>query len=1042
MLRRFAIALATVCGAGFLLGVGLLFYVRTDGFRLWIASEIAQRSGYAIETKALSIQWPGQLVVVGLVATKPGVNFAAESIRTTLTPLDLVTKTVHRLQLDRPILRLDLAALRQATAKTDIAVALRQLNVQDGTVVIKTADGGMIDFPGINLTAQNLNLARDTGLRLRMEVPKLNADAEITARGHWRTLSASVILRAKPAQKLLDRLVRTPAQPELANLTLAISAPEGERAKADIAGDFRGLPLGAKSLAGKLTGTVDAEQDFSEFRFNGAAALDDFLASIAPLGLKVPSGNAPLSFTGTYSPGGKRLQLTKVNLTSAIGNLNGAADIDFTTTPTLSNARAKLEKIPLALLHEVFPVANVNYQGIGTIEFSAAGPLKTPRITGHARSDDLQLRGKNFAIANAALAVPFELNGALLRLSELRGEGKKLSYDDPGRLQVTASQAQLDIPGPVEWNFADVKKPLTLKGVLRSDSAQLRGAKYAVDSVTVAAPFEWSAGRLSFTDARLAAKKLSYDDKGKWQAAAESMQLDGRFDYQADQPLRLAGRVRTSGAKFTSADNAKVGENLALSGPIELVADGSTTSFTGQLAAESGELLWNKFFGDLRGPKPRLEIDASYLPASDRLECRRCHLTLAGIGALNLSGAVEQVSGAPRLALTGRADNLAPAGFFDYFIRETYNRQYPILDKLTLGGLMSLQFRSQGSLDALSLSGELAINGGELRAKSNDWEIGPMSLSLPFQVQLGGAKPPAGNETRTGTLAIHAARFGAQKLGTMTTTLSLANNNLRFHQPIRLAIFAGAVEIANLNWPDLIASPQALSFSAEVKRLQLDDLTVAFGWPRFSGTLSGATPEVQTIGNVLRTKGEIAAELFGGRLRIGQLEIQNPFSSLASIKLDARLHDIQLEQASKTFAFGRISGILEGTIDDLVMIDGQPSELRADLHSVDRGTEQRISVEALNKISVLSSGQDSGALYGGLAGFFDSFRYSKLGFKVVLKNDRLTLRGVESRAGQELLVVGSVIPPTVNIVSHTQSISFSELLRRLQRVQSERPEIK
>jgi hypothetical protein len=317
-----------------------------------------------------------------------------------------------------------------------------------------------------------------------------------------------------------------------------------------------------------------------------------------------------------------------------------------------------------------------------------------------------------------------------------------------------------------------------------------------------------------------------------------------------------------------------------------------------------------------------------------------------------------------------------------------------------------------------------------------------MQLSLPFQVQLGDAKAPAKTELQTGTLQIQAARFGTQKLAPLSSTLSLSNNALRFHQPVRLGIFGGVIEIANLNWPDIIDDPKALSFAAEVRRLQLDDLTVAFGWPRFSGTLTGATPEVQTAGNIMRTKGEIAAELFGGRVRIGQLEIQDPFSSLASIKLDARLDNIELEQASKTFEFGRISGILEGTIDDLVITDGQPARLRADLHSVDRGTEQRISVEALNKITVISSGQDSGSLYGGLAGFFDSFRYSKLGFKAELRNDRLTLRGVESRGGQELLVVGSVIPPTVNIVSHTQTISFSELLRRLQRVKSERPEIK
>jgi hypothetical protein len=234
-----------------------------------------------------------------------------------------------------------------------------------------------------------------------------------------------------------------------------------------------------------------------------------------------------------------------------------------------------------------------------------------------------------------------------------------------------------------------------------------------------------------------------------------------------------------------------------------------------------------------------------------------------------------------------------------------------------------------------------------------------------------------------------------------------------------------------------------VSFSAEAKRLQLEELTEALNWHRFTGTLTGSIPKVQSTGNLLQTQGEIQAEVFGGRARIGKLEIENPFSSLASIKLDAQLNGIQLEELSKTFEFGRISGILEGSIGDLILIDRQPSQLRADFHSVERsGTEQRISVEAINKITVLSSGQNAGALYGGLASFFDSFRYSKLGFKATLKNDRLVLRGVETRGDQEFLVVGSFLPPTVNIISHTQEIAFSELMRRLERIKSDKPDVK
>ena len=81
-------------------------------------------------------------------------------------------------------------------------------------------------------------------------------------------------------------------------------------------------------------------------------------------------------------------------------------------------------------------------------------------------------------------------------------------------------------------------------------------------------------------------------------------------------------------------------------------------------------------------------------------------------------------------------------------------------------------------------------------------------------------------------------------------------------------------------------------------------------------------------------------------------------------------------------------------------------------------------------------------MYGGLAGFFDSFRYSNFGFKATLKERPLHLRGVQSDGDKEDLVVGSLLPPTVNIISQRKSIAFSELLRRLERIKSDKPEVK
>jgi hypothetical protein len=267
---------------------------------------------------------------------------------------------------------------------------------------------------------------------------------------------------------------------------------------------------------------------------------------------------------------------------------------------------------------------------------------------------------------------------------------------------------------------------------------------------------------------------------------------------------------------------------------------------------------------------------------------------------------------------------------------------------------------------------------------------------------------------------------------------------LQFTQPIRVSIYSGTIEINNLVWTDLIKDTQALSFSLAVKNIELSKLTEALGWYPFSGSLTGTIPRAELVNHSLRSQGRIQADVFGGRVQITKMEIENPFSSLPSIRLDASFQEIQLEQVSETFEFGRISGILEGVVSDLLIAAGQPSEFQADIYTVERsGTSQWINVEALNKLTILSSGDGGSNVYGGLIGFFDNFRYSKMGFKATLRNDKLTLRGIESKDGNEFLVVGSFLPPTVNVISHTPEIGFSDLMKRLEQIRkSDKPQIK
>jgi hypothetical protein len=632
----------------------------------------------------------------------------------------------------------------------------------------------------------------------------------------------------------------------------------------------------------------------------------------------------------------------------------------------------------------------------------------------------------------------FVVNRARLSLDNVPWQALKTFLPEPLKQWTYHGTAAADLNLNGSW------RSLQVTGAVTSSKLDLQGSNFSLQDIALHAPIDWNASSLKLKNVSIKGQSLASGAKDRTQAGAEQVQINGSLDYTTEAPLVANGRVQINGGRFASADRTKIGENLLLSGTVEVVSSTARHPMrvAGKLSLERGEMLWGKFFADLGGQRPVLDFDGDYLSNDDSVRLRQTRLTLLSTGSIEVSGTINQLARAPSLEIQAHSEKFSVGGFFNFFVQENFSRQYPIIDKFTVGGQLAFQLHARGNLDRLITEGRMTLQAGELHGKPDEWEIGPVALTLPFQISYP-ERSNSPNRTPPGILSIRGGRFGWRSLEPITTEVSLSNNTLIFHQPLRLAIFGGSAEIVNLVWPDVINDPKSMSFALDLRLLQLQELTDALGWPRFSGTLSGAIPQIRSTGDTLRSEGQVQADLFGGQLQIDQMEIENPFSAIPSLKLAARFQDIRLEQVSDTFAFGKISGILEGAVNDLVITEGQPARFQANAETVERPeSSQWISVEALNKITILSSGQDSNVLYGGLAGLFDSFRYSKMGFRASLRNDKLILRGIESRDGKEFLVVGTLLPPTVNIISHTQEIGFSELLRRLERITAEKPQVK
>ena len=944
----------------------LFFFVRSARFQQWLKSEAFHRTGHEINFSDLRLTFPFRVSASGLTISKDSETlFQGERIKLTLSFIDLFSKSIYRLELEKPVFHIDLQKLFDSSANNSMAFAVRHLNVENGTVVLKTREAQSFEFRAVNLNAQNFNMGQASGMTLHMDLPWATASAEILIHGETDEQEAVVKIRQTPPRDFARLRSQKTSSPEAVSGKIRLRRMDSQALAISASGQVNGLRIGAEKVNGRLQSLVEIDAGFKQAIVSAKIEATELPGQIGSVKLPVIAGGGVGSLEGTYSFPEETMTLKTFHLSSTAGMVDGQGVIFFRPAPTFAKTHMNLTKMPIDAIKPFLPETAGGWTLRGTAE------------------------------------------------------------------------ATLDLEGP--WNA------VAIKGMVRTNGAELHSEAFSLRQLSLTAPFGWANSTLRASPLRIEATTIAAK-RSELRLAGEQLQLDGAVEFTPNEPLKANGNFRLLRGRYATSDGSKMGENFVLAGHLDLTTrDQKISSLAGKFNLEQGELLWGKFFGDFKAARPELEFDGDYLPNQDEFQLRKLDLSLTNVGKVGLSGTIQQISHQPVARLQINGDGIQPSGVFDFFIRETLGRSYPILNELTLGGRVDLAAQASGPFNDLVVEGRLQAQRTSLRAKSDQWQIGPMTLTLPFRARW----PAATNETvsdsaRNGTLVIESLRFGSESVPAFKATVSLWNNALRVTEPIRLPVYGGTIEIRNLAWDDLIKNPHAFSLSIETQGLQLQRLAEALDWYRFGGTLSASIPKVEITGSILRSEGQTRIDVFGGHVQLSKMEIENPFSSLPAIKLEARFQAIHLDQASETFAFGHISGILEGTVTDLVITDGQPAQMQADVHTVARSdSSQWISIEALDKITVLSSGQNGSLVYGGIAGFFDEFRYSKMGFKATLRNDQLTLRGVESQDEKEFLVVGSFLPPTVNVISHTREIGFSDLIKRLQQIQkSNKPQIK
>jgi hypothetical protein len=312
-----------------------------------------------------------------------------------------------------------------------------------------------------------------------------------------------------------------------------------------------------------------------------------------------------------------------------------------------------------------------------------------------------------------------------------------------------------------------------------------------------------------------------------------------------------------------------------------------------------------------------------------------------------------------------------------------------------------------------------------------------ISMNMPFDLHYPSKLKP-GIRSKTGFLRIGMLEMDTIKIQGLTIPFLVTANNILIPGMFEFPFYGGKIKIIECKGEDVIVPSRKFNFAAKIEGVDISSLLEEVTGLQLPGNIEAQFPLIGYEDGKWITKGITTINAFGGDIEIENVEINKPFSHERVIKGDILFKDIDLGKITETIKIGKIKGIVNGFIKNLEIAYGQPSRFLFEIDSVKKsGTEQKISVDAIDNISIIGTG--SGAvgsiLRSGINRFFKEYPYSRIGIKCYLENDKFHLRGKIYENGNEYFIRRAFLRG-IDVINRDPNnvISFDDMQERIKRI--------
>jgi hypothetical protein len=504
-------------------------------------------------------------------------------------------------------------------------------------------------------------------------------------------------------------------------------------------------------------------------------------------------------------------------------------------------------------------------------------------------------------------------------------------------------------------------------------------------------------------------------------AGSGRLNLTASMNGVASQLSAADIEMRLLAEEVSDAAGSVAGEDLDISvhAAVQVAASGMQAVL--EMTGRQGALYVDPVFIEIPSQPLRLSARFGWLSTEQQLVLQSFTYRHPGSVQLGGSGHFSLAADVPlrELQLEVRQAEF-PAMYDTYLQPWLYDSALADLD--TSGQLSGSLRWEQGKLSQVSLDPvKLSVDDREGRFKLD---------AMNGRLRWSDTTTPARSELAWAGGSIFRVALGATRLA-----IDAGRDTVRLAEPVAIPVLDGVLGIDDFQLEFSEASPLRWQVNGLLEPVSLSQLSLALGWPKLAGKLSGVIPDVRYDNGNLEVGGILRMGVFDGEVTLRNLTLEQPFGLVPRLRVDARADNIDLETLTRTFSFGRIEGRLNGRIDGLDMESWRPVAFDAEFATPENDTSRhRISQKAVDNISSIGGAGVGGALSRSFLRFFEDFPYDRLGIRCRLENGICDMGGVAPATDGYYLVKGRFIPPRLDVIGYADRVNWDTLMAQIMAV--------